>query len=82
MGQGSRIENSVIMISLLEQEIDADIGEQLRIRRIIKTVGDIRHQQLLELRYLDGKTWEQVAASMGLSREWVGKLNKKVLSSL
>lgn len=70
----------------LEREIDADIDRLVAIRDGIKTiieaVEDDRERLLLQYRYLDGKTFEWIAAKMDLSWQWVHKLHSKALAKI
>ncbi len=70
----------------MEREIDADIDRLVAIRDGIKTiieaVEDDRERLLLQYRYLDGKTFEWIAAKMDLSWQWVHKLHSKALAKI
>ena len=50
------------------------------IQQRIKCVEDDTERELLMLRYLQGKTWEQVAVEMGYSWQHVHKLHSRALS--
>lgn len=72
----------------LEQRITARTRERMRWMRAamdaIAAVDDSRLRQLLELYYLDGFTWGQVAERMGtkekpLDLRWVFRLHGKAL---
>lgn len=45
-------------------------------------VEDITLRQLLELRYMDGKTWDEVAELLKYDTRWVMRLHRKALSAL
>ncbi|MBQ1805527.1 MAG: RNA polymerase subunit sigma-70, partial [Oscillospiraceae bacterium] len=45
----------------------------------IDRVDDARQREVLELYYLDGYTWEQVAHRMELDPRWVFRLHGKAL---
>ena len=70
----------------LENEIDADIDRLIEVRdsikSIIEAVEDDRERLLLQYRYLDGKTFEWIAAEMNLSWQWVHKLHSKALAKI
>ena len=70
----------------LEREIDADIDRLISIRdnikAVIEAVEDDRERLLLQYRYLDGKTFEWIAAEMNLSWQWVHKLHSKALAKI
>ena len=81
-----KTEEMLAKIVDLEREIDADIDRLVAIRDGIKTiieaVEDDRERLLLQYRYLDGKTFEWIAAEMNLSWQWVHKLHSKVLAKI
>ena len=70
----------------LEKEIDADVDRLISIRdnikAVIEAVEDDRERLLLQYRYLDGKTFEWIAAKMDLSWQWVHKLHSKALAKI
>lgn len=70
----------------LEKEIDADVDRLISIRdnikAVIEAVEDDRERLLLQYRYLDGKTFEWIAAEMNLSWQWVHKLHSKALAKI
>lgn len=81
-----KTENIIAKIVDLEKEIDADVDRLISIRDNIKTiieaVEDDRERLLLQYRYLDGKTFEWIAAKMDLSWQWVHKLHSKALAKI
>ncbi len=70
----------------LEREIDADIDRLVAIRDGIKTiieaVEDDRERLLLQYRYLDGKTFEWIAAKMNYSWRQIHRLHSQALTNL
>ena len=67
----SSMADAVVKIVDLQAEIDRDIHRLVDIKRqivaSIKAVDNKEYQTLLELRFLCGCTWEEVAAKMGYS---------------
>ena len=63
-----RMEDTIVKLVDLESEINADIGRLIEIKRtIMETIQRIEateHKTLLGLRYICGKTWEEIAAEM------------------
>lgn len=55
---------------------------RLEIERSIANMRDERLRLLLELRYIDGLTWEKVAESLNTEYRWVLRLHKRALSEL
>ena len=67
----------------LEQRVNARIREMVRWKHAamdaIDRVDDARQREVLELYYLDGYTWEQVAHRMELDSRWVFRLHGRAL---
>ena len=68
----------------LEQRINARIREMCRLKHLamdaIDQVNDARYRELLELYYIDGYTWEQVAKQMEYTDvRWVYVLHGRAL---
>lgn len=70
----------------LEKEIDADIDRLISIRdnikAVIESVEDDRERLLLQYRYLDGKTFEWIAAEMNYSWRQIHRLHSQALTNL
>lgn len=70
----------------VEGEIDREIDYLQEVRKEVKSaisgVEDDTMRTLLEHRYLDGLTWEQVAERMHYSREWVCRLHRKAIKEV
>ena len=70
----------------LENEIDADIDRLVAIRDGIKTiieaVEDDRERLLLQYRYLDGRTFEEIAVQMHYSWRQIHRLHSRALTNL
>lgn len=84
--EGNQIPDTVEKIISLESEIDADIDELLlargEIEKAIKSVPNGTLRLLLEHRYIDGMTWEQVAVEMNYNYRWVLRLHGKAIAQL
>ncbi len=67
----------------LEQAVNARTRELVRWKLAaidaIRQVEEPRLAEVLELYYIDGFTWEQVAQRMGLDLRWVYRLHGKAL---
>lgn len=48
----------------------------------LDSIADKRLQRVLELRYMDGKTWDEVAACLGYDVRWIMRLHRKALTAL
>ena len=82
-GGGSDWTETADRLIELEQAVNARVREMCRIKRqaiaAIDAVEDARYRELLELYYIDGKTWEQVAEAMNYSVRNVTMLHGKAL---
>ena len=67
----------------LERVVNARTREWVRWKLdaidAIRSVGEPRLEEVLELYYIDGLTWEQVAQRMGLDQRWVYRLHGRAL---
>lgn len=67
-GGGDKIQTAVERIIEIKDELDRSVDEFVKlkndIRKKINAVDDIKLRMLLEYRYIDGFTFEQIAVSM------------------
>lgn len=67
-----------------ERGLNSRVREMCRLKRLaqeaIDAVEDARLRELLELYYIDGFTWEQVAQRMDLDLRWVFRLHGRALT--
>ena len=83
---GSPVERPMDKVLEIEEEINKEIDELQEVCRGIKTVlgqledGTLR--LLMEYRYLDGLTFEEIAVKMHYSWRWVIKLHGKALAEI
>ena len=79
-------EKIVAKIIDLEREVNTDIDRlvaiRLRIGPIIAAVEDDRERLLLQYRYIDGKTFEEIAVLMNYTWRWIHKLHSQALNSV
>jgi RinA family phage transcriptional activator len=70
----------------LEKEIDADVDRLIEVRdsikSIIEAVEDDRERLLLQYRYLDGRTFEEIAVQMHYSWRQTHRLHSRALTNL
>lgn len=70
----------------LERRVNAKIREMVRVKQsamdVIDRVDEARLREVLELYYLDGYSWDQVAAQMGLDKRWVFRLHGRALQRI
>ena len=78
--------DAIAKIVDLQAEIDSDIHRLVDIKRqivaAIKAVENKEYQTLLELRFLCGCTWEEVAAKMGYSIQHTYRMRDRSLRKI
>ena len=81
--QRSPMENAVLKLIDLEHEINADIDRLVDLKRelnaLIMAIDNHAYRIVLELRYLNGNTWEEIAGIMGYDLRWIYRLHGKAL---
>lgn len=81
--QQSPMESALVKLISLEEEINDDIDQLIDLKRelanFVAEIENPSYRLLLELRYLGGSTWEEVAAMMGYDVRWVYRLHRKAL---
>ncbi len=82
--QRSPMENAVLKLIDLEYEINDDIDRLVDLKRelnaFISEIDNQAYRIVLELRYLNGNTWEEVADVMGYDLRWIYRLHGKALA--
>ena len=85
-GSGSPIERPMDKVLEIDAEINREIDELQTVRQEIRAalnqLEDENLKLLMEYRYIDGLTWEQIAVKMHYGFQWVCKLHGKALSSI
>ena len=80
---GSPIERPMDKVLEIDVEINREIGELQIVRQEIHAalnqLEDESLKLLMEYRYIDGLTWEQIAEKMDYSRQWVTSLHGTAL---
>ena len=70
----------------LEKRVNARIRELVRVKHLamdaIDRVDEARLREVLELYYIDGFNWDQVAQRMELDKRWVFRLHGKALQKI
>ena len=78
--------DTICKIVDLEREINEDIDRLVGAKReamaVIRQVEHPDQQLVLELRYLDFKSWPSIAEEMGLSPRWVQTLHERALAAV
>lgn len=82
----SSMADTVARIVDLQKEIDGDIQQLIDIKRqivaSIKAVDNQEFQTLLELRFLCGYTWEEIAIKMGFSIQHTYRIRDRALKQI
>ena len=82
----NRLQTAVEKIAELENQIAAKIDEwraaRDKIVEVINTVEDYRLRSILLQRYVQGKTFEQIAVSMHYDYRWITRLHGRALQKL
>lgn len=67
----------------LERDVNARIREMCKLKRLaqeaIDRVEEARLKEVLELYYIDGYSWEDVAKRMDLDKRWAFRLHGRAL---
>lgn len=70
----------------LSQEINADIDRLVSLRRniahVISQLEDWNHRLLLEMRYVQGKSWEDIAVDLDYNNRTVFKVHGRALQQI
>lgn len=70
-------------IEKLNARISEIQKEMYDIENAVRTVQTVKYRMLLELKYLEGESWENVAEALGMSDKWVREeLNSRALREL
>lgn len=85
-GNGSPIERPMDKVLEIDEEINREIDELQTVRQEIRAalnqLEDENLKLLMEYRYIDGLTWEQIAVKMDISWRWSIKLHGKALGKI
>jgi DNA-directed RNA polymerase specialized sigma subunit len=74
----------VVRITELEREINDSIAQLMRLKseiaEAIRSVNSMECETLLEMRYLTFLSWDQVAAQLNYSLDYIYHLHRKALA--
>lgn len=81
-----RMEDIIVKMVDLENEINADIDRLIDLKRsiigIIQKLTNAEQQSVLELRYVNCMSWQQICTEMGYSRPHVFRIHNQALSNV
>lgn len=66
----------------IDQKIDALADLRQGIARVVEAMPNGNYRRLLNLRYIAGKRWEEIALIMGYDYSWVIKMHGRALDIL
>jgi DNA-directed RNA polymerase specialized sigma subunit len=80
----SAIEEAVLRIVDLETEVSNGIAGLMQLKKnigeSIRGINSMECETILEMRYLTFMTWEQIAAQLNYSNDYIYHLHRKALS--
>lgn len=83
---GEGVENILCQIVDLEAEITEDIGRMVeymkQIKAAIATVDDVTLRILLEMRYLNFKTWDDIADELYYSKRSIYRIHNQAIEKI
>ena len=79
----SPVEEAVVRIMELETEINTGISQLMQLKKdiaeSIRSINSIECETLLEMRYLTFLSWDQIAAQLNYSTDYIYHLHRKAL---
>jgi DNA-directed RNA polymerase specialized sigma subunit len=87
--EGDETETTALLVAKIvdqNREVDRQIDKLVEIRQEIETLiyslSDHRYRDVLNLRYINGKQWEEIAVLLNYDYRYVLKLHKKALNEI
>lgn len=81
-----RMEETIAKIIDLENEINRDIDALVDLKQEVKTavskIEDEKYRVLLELRYINQKSWEEIANQLGYDLRYTHKIHGRALQKI
>lgn len=81
-----KISSGVATIDEIESNINQDIDALIELRKEIENkinvVEDLKLGELLKCRYLDCKTWEEIAYKNNYTWQWAHRLHERALDKI
>lgn len=83
---GNSVENALLKIAEYEEKINAEIDKLCEVKEktatAIELLPDTTQQEVLLLRYLAFKKWDEIAEEMNYSTQWVFSIHSKGLKEI
>ena len=85
-GNGGRVQaaatNAADILREIHQDMDGIREERQAVRRMVDGVQNRRQKMLLELRYINGLTVDQIANEIGKSHKWTRESLRRAVDAL
>ena len=85
-GKSCRMEEALVKVIDLENEVTADIDRLIDLKReiggYIRELEDPRYRLILENRYLNNKSWEEVTEIFGYDKRWIYRIHNEALKEI
>ena len=85
-GESRTLENNVIRIEEAERDLQKIVDDyeatRQQIQNLILALDDPLHQHVMQLRYIDGLTWEKIGNTVHVCQASIYKLNASALQSI
>ena len=82
-GEQDKLAKTIAKIVDLKRRLRDEIEEYIELKeeaiRLIDSMSDGRHRLVLTYRYINGKTWEEIAVEMHYTYQWVHRLHGQAL---
>ncbi len=76
------VERIVDLEHMINRDIERMKTVYIEVQDVIDTVTDSRQKNILTLRYLCFKKWDEIAEIMCMDERWIRRLHKKALQEL
>lgn len=81
--QKSPMENAIVKMILMEQEINKDIDKLYALKTemelFVLEIDDPLYRDIINLRYIKNKKWDEISAMLGYHVRWILKLHNRAL---
>lgn len=74
--------NAAAIVQDIQRDMDGIRAERKEVRRLVDGVQNRRQKMLLELRYINGLTVDQIANEIGKSHKWTRESLRRAVDAL
>jgi len=75
------IKNLVILREVYEDMYDESLKKRLAIESAIHSLEDEKYENIMRLKYIEGKTFWQIAQIMNYDEDYIKQLHRKILKA-